>query len=75
MVQSKELNHSFFPQNDVKMIWHHISVNVLREGDIFRFHLIGNDNTLDGKARVEATFTGIESGRVVRFTKEFNLER
>lgn len=71
----RRLEPHLFPLNDTRMIWHHISVNVLKEGDGFRFHLVGKDNTLDGKARVEATFTGVQSGREVKLTKEFDLKR
>lgn len=65
----------FFPHNDLKMIWHHVPVNVLRENDIVRFHLITKDDTLDGKSTVEVRFVGAQSGSEIKIKKMIELRR
>jgi len=64
----------FFPQNDLRMIWHHFKVYVLEPNQVLRFRLVQRKSTLDGKVVVLASFTGAKSGKLVEFREEFNLE-
>jgi len=64
----------FFPQNDLKMRWHHLKVNVLEPDQILRFHLVKKKSTLDGKVTVWVRLTGVESGKKIEIRREFDLK-
>jgi hypothetical protein len=65
----------FFPQQDLKMMWHHVPVNVMRKNDVVRFHLTGESTTLDKRAVVEVAFTDTRTGEALTMKQEFELKR